>query len=129
MPVPSSVAIRTVCVPIGVSCTNDSPDFVVFNVLLSKNQNIRALGVGDTAINEIGVLLRFVVMTVLVSGAGDTITGAVFLCAMLSKSQPGTYGGGVLRSMPARRNRSRNSASQNSKTAVCVVSGLFVHAR
>ena len=68
-----------VCVPIGVSCTNDSPDLVVLNVLLSKNQNIFALGFGDTAINEIWALLLFDVMTVSVSGAGDMIIGAPFL--------------------------------------------------
>ena len=78
VPFPSSVAIRTVCVPIAVSKTNVSPDFVVRRVWLFKNQNILAVGFGDIAIKEIGAVFLFVVITVFVSGIGDIITGAAF---------------------------------------------------
>ena len=75
VPAPSSVAMRTVWWPIVTLCINFSPDFVVPRVLLSKNQNIFADGVGDTAINDIGVVSWSDVITTWVAGAGDMMTG------------------------------------------------------
>ena len=114
VPVPSSVDMRTVCVPIGVLWINVSPDFVVPSTLSSRNQKIFTDGFCDTAINDMGAKSSSDTITVFVSAAGDTMYGVVVVSWILSKSHPGINGGGVLRVMPARRNMSRNSASQNS---------------
>ena len=77
---PSSVAMRTVCVPIGPLCIICSPDFVVPNVLLSRNQNIFASVLGDIAIKLIGWLDVSDVITVVVFWVGDMIIGALLIC-------------------------------------------------
>lgn len=104
-PLPSSVAMRMVWVPIGAGYVNTSPDLVVPIVLSFKNQNILANGLVVMAINDIGAVLASDTITVRVPLAGDTIIGAGG--AIVSKSHPGINGGGVLRVMPARMNMSR----------------------
>ena len=119
----SSIA-RMVCVPIGTLWVNVSPDFVMPIIASSKNQNILLFGASEIAPNETVATSRLSVITMRVLSAGVVIIGVFSGSVSLSELQFSIYGGGVLRLMPARRNRSRYSASQNSNTSVCVVLGL-----
>lgn len=127
--VPAGSVTRKICSPMGTLYCNVSPLLVVPNVLSSKNQNNFASASAPNAINPIGSKSRSAVITIFVSGIGDTIIGASQSSFVSVALHPGINAGAVFRRIPARRNISIYSESQNSKISLCVVFELGVHAR